>query len=127
MEEEDLILLAQEESRLQQPFLQILNSIDTNIKKQHTRTNKSMRTVIDLTKAHTDEPLGLEFSVVYLWLTIEKADNAFTYKLKQTNQQKSGSFAGTQGASLDQHEFTEIFVTNTITSGVAVILVGWRE
>lgn len=127
MEEEELILLAQEESRRQQPLLQALNSIDTKLDKQHIRTNMSMRIPIDLTVAHDEEPLGLEFGVVYLWLTIEKADSSFTYKLKQVNQQKSSSFTATQGASLDQHEFTEILITNTVAVGTGVIQVGWRE
>ncbi len=130
MEEEDLILMVQEQARQQQPLqplLQTLNSIDTRLEKLPIRTNKSMRISIDLTKAHDDEPLGLEFGVVYLWLTIEKADSAFTYKLKQVNEQKSGIFTAAQGASLDYHEFTEIFITNTVTLGTAVIQVGWRE
>ena len=127
MEEENLILLAQEQARLQQPLLQTLNSIDTKLEKQHIRTNKSMRIPIDLTKVHDDVPLGLEFDVVYLWLTIEKADSSFTYKLKQVNEQKSGSFTAAQGASLDQHEFTEIYITNAAAVGEAIIQVGWRE
>ncbi len=127
MEEEDLIILAQENARLQQPLLQTLNSIDAKLEKQYKRTNKSMRVSIDLTKAHNDEPLGLESGIVYLWLTIEKVDSSFTYKLKQVNQQKSGLFTAAVGASLDQHEFTEIFVTNTAALGEAIIQVGWRE
>ena len=127
MEEENLILLAQEQARQQQPLLQALTSIDTKLEKQHVRTNKSMRISIDLTVAHDDIPLGLEFGVVYLWLTIEKADSSFTYKLKQVNEQKCGSFTAIQGASLDQHEFIEILITNSAAVGEAIIQVGWRE
>ena len=127
MEEENLILLAQEQARQQQPLLQTLKSVDAKLEKLHIRTNKSLRVLIDLTKVHDEEPLGLEFGVVYLWLTIEKADSSFTYKLKQVNQQKSGSFASAQGASLDQHEFTEILITNAAAVGEAIIQVGWRE
>lgn len=128
MEEEDLILLAQEQGRQQQPLLQALNSVNAKLEKQHIRTNKSTRIVVDLTRAHSDEPQGLEtLGITYLWLTIEKADSSFTYKLKQPSQQKSGIFIGSQGASFDQHEFTEIFVTNDAASGEAIIVVGWRE
>lgn len=106
----------------------IYKKLDSAERLQHIKTNRSMRLKVDLTKAHTDEELGLEATgITYLWLTIEKADSPFTYKIKQTNQQKSGIFTGAQGAGLDQHEFTEIYVTNAVAIGEAIIAVGWRD
>jgi len=135
MEEEDLILLAQEIARQQQPMLTKLSSInDTLIKqndtfiKQNLRTNKSQTVTVDLTRVHTDEPLNIKYgSRVYLWLTIERADSPFAYLLGQLGETKSESFTGAVGASLFLHEFTEIYVTNAAALGIAVILVGWRE
>ena len=91
-------------------------------------TNRSIRVVVDLSVVHNEVSLGLELpSIVYLWVTVEKADNDFTYKLKQTNNLKSSVFSGVQGGHLDQHEFLDIFVSNLASSGEAVIQVGWKE
>jgi hypothetical protein len=128
MDEEDVILLAQEITRNQQPVLKVLNTISGQLENQPLRTNKSIRVSIDLSIVHTNRKLGLSNgSRFYLWLTIEKADSPFTYKLGQVDQTKSESFTGVIGARFDQHEFTEIYLTNAAAVGEAVILVGWRE
>jgi hypothetical protein len=138
MEEENLILLAQEIARQQQPMLDKLSSIDNRLtklgsiddtlKKQNLRANKSQTLTVDLTKVHTNEPLNIEYEGrTYLWLTIEKADSPFTYKLGQTSGTKSEPFTGAVGANLLQHEFTEVYLTNAVAVGHAVIVVGWRE
>ena len=91
-------------------------------------TNRSTCVAVDLSVVHNEASVGLELlNVVYLWVTVEKADNEFTYKLKQTNNLKSGVFSGVQGGHLDQHEFLDIFVSNLASSGEAVIQVGWKE
>lgn len=127
-EEEDIIILAQEQARQQKPILQTLASMNDKLAKQYLRTNKSISATIDLTVAHIDEPLGLEMpNTVYLWLSVEKADSPFSFILKQTSKLKSNPFIGTEGANLDQHEFTEVYITNSVSSGIAIIQVGWRE
>jgi hypothetical protein len=135
MEEENLILLAQEIGRQQQPMLAKLSSInDTLIKqndtliKQNLRTNRSQTVTVNLTRVHTDEPLNIKYSDrTYLWLTIERADSPFTYRLGQVGETKSEPFTGNIGAMLALHEFTEIYLTNAVALGIAIILVGWRE
>jgi hypothetical protein len=122
MEEEDLILLAQEQERLFKP---ILESIKIAALQQYKRTNKYVRVNVDLSKAHADEPLGLEGNnVTYLWVAIEQADSDFTYKLDKI---ENSPLIGAVGASFSQHEFHEIYVTNEALTGLAVFVVGWRE
>ena len=122
MEEEDLILLAQEQERLFKP---ILESIKIAALQQYKRTNKYMRVNVDLSVAHTDKSLGLEGNkVTYLWVTIEQADSAFTYKL---DRKENSPLIGAVGTSFTQHEFHEIYVTNVADTGLAVFVVGWRE
>jgi hypothetical protein len=122
MEEEDFILLAQEQERLLKPTLE---SIRIAALQQYKRTNRYIRVEVDLSKAHTDEPLGLEGNkVTYLWVTIEQADSDFTYKL---DRKENSPLIGTLGASFSQHEFHEIYVTNEVATGQAVLVVGWRE
>jgi hypothetical protein len=88
------------------------------------RTNKSKRLCVDLSVAHEDHPLGLKATgITYLWLTVEKADSPFTFKL---NERTGDPFTGAVGASLEQHEFTEVYVTNEAGTGEAIIQVGWR-
>jgi len=128
VEEEDLILMTQEQARIQKPILQSLEAINSKLSKLYKRTNRSMNVIIDLSEAHTEEPLGLGGNkVTYLWLTVEKADSPFTYSLRQVNGQKSSNFIGVESAALNQHEFIEVYVTNTAQSGIAVIQVGWNE
>ena len=122
MEEEDLILLAQEQERIFKP---ILESIKIAALQQYKRTNKYMRVNVDLSVAHTDESLGLEGNkVTYLWVAIEQADSDFTYKL---DRKENSPLIGAVGTSFSQHEFSEIYVTNEAASGLAVFVVGWRE
>lgn len=128
MEEESLILLAQEIARQQQPMLTKLSSINRTLERQNLRTNKSQTVTVDLTRVHVDKPLDIWYSGrIYLWLTIERADSAFTYKLGQVDETKSETFTGAIGAGLFLHEFAEIYLTNAAALGIAVILVGWRE
>ena len=122
MEEEDLILLAQEQERLFKP---ILESIKIAALQQYKRTNKYMRVNVDLSVAHTDKSLRLEGNnVTYLWVAIEQADSDFTYKL---DRKENSPLIGAVGTSFAQHEFHEIYVTNEAASGLAVFVVGWRE
>jgi len=128
MEEENLILLAQEINRQQQPLLAKLGSINDTLEKLPFKTNQSQTVTVELTRAHTDEPLNIKYSGrIYLWLTFERADNPFTYTLGQVCGTKSEPFTGAVGASLFLHEFTEIYFTNAVALGIARILVGWRE
>lgn len=128
MEEENLILLAQEIARQQQPMLTKLSSINKTLEKLPFKTNQSMTLTIDLTRAHVDQPLNAKYSGrTYLWLTIERADSPFTYRLGQLGETKSEPFTGAIGAALFIHEFTEVYVTNAAALGIATILLGWRE
>lgn len=122
MEEEDLILLAQEQERIFKP---VLESIKIAELQQYKRTNKYMQVTIDLSVAHTDKSLGLEGNgVTYLWVAIEQADSPFTYKL---DGKGNSPLIGAVGASFAQHEFSEVYVTNAAAVGLAVFVVGWRE
>jgi hypothetical protein len=128
MEEEDLILLSQEINRQQQPMLTTLRSINDTLEKLPFKTNKSITLTVDLTRAHVDSALNItRKNRAYLWLTIERADSPFTYRLGQLDKTKSELFTGAIGAGLFIHEFTEIYITNAAAIGIAVILVGWRE
>lgn len=89
------------------------------------RTNKTKLLHVDLSVAHKDHPLGLKATgVTYLWLTVEKAGSPFTFKL---NEKTGDPFTGAVGVSLEQHEFTEVYVTNEVGTGEAIIQVGWKE
>ena len=122
MEEEDLILLAQEQERIFKP---ILESIKIAALQQYKRTNKYMRVNVDLSVAHTDKSLRLEGNnVTYLWVAIEQADSDFTYKL---DRKENSPLIGAVGTSFAQHEFHEIYVTNEAASGLAVFVVGWKD
>ncbi len=128
IDEEDLILLAQEVSRQQQPILTNLKSINETLQKQNLRANKSLRLQIDLTRAHNDEPLkALYVGRKYLWLTIERMDSPFTYRLGQEGASKSEPFNASVSTSLSLLEFTEVYITNVAAVGIGVILLGWRE
>lgn len=93
----------------------------------YMRTNRTRRSQINLTVTHTDTPLGLKRGLIYRWLTIEVADSPFTYRLESPSGAMSAEFIGTGGASLAQHDFVEIYVSNSIGTGEGVIQVGWRE
>jgi len=128
MEEETIILLAQEMARQQQPILTKLSSINDTLEKLPFKTNRSLTVTINLPRARIDEPLNAKYSGrTYLWLTIERVDNAFTYQLGQLGDTKSEPFTAAVGASLFLHEFTEVYITNAAALGIGVILLGWRE
>jgi hypothetical protein len=128
MEEENLILLAQEINRQQQPLLAKLGSINDTLEKLPFKTNQSLTTTIDLTVAHVDLPLNAKYKGrTYLWLTIERADSPFTYRLGQLGETKSEPFTGIVGAALFLHEFTEVYITNAAALGIGTMLLGWRE
>ena len=123
-----MILIAQEQARQQQPLLQTLDSIHNILKRQPIRTNKSIRIVIDLTVAHNESEAGIAGpNRIFNWVTVEKADSNFSFKLKQTDSLKSDSFTASTGTSLDNHEFTEVYITNTALAGTGIIQAGWRE
>jgi hypothetical protein len=114
------------EIELQQAILEELRSMNRTIKNQ-LRTNRCVTTIIDLTVAHTNEPLGLKYKDRnYLFLDVERADSAFTYILGQPNSPiKSEIFTAPTG--LFFHEYTEIYVTNAVAIGIGIILSGWLE
>ena len=91
------------------------------------RTNRTLRPVIDLTVVHTDEPLRLEDSIIYKWLTVETVDAPFTFRLKSSDGHLSNPFIADVGFNITQHDFVEILVTNAAGVGIGAILVGWRE
>jgi len=120
MEEEDIILFAQLTRQAPAPLPVPL------VTPQYARTNRYMSIEVDLSVAHTNKALGLSSGITYLWVTIERADSPFTYKL---NKVTNNSLIGSVGASVTQHEFTEIYVTNAAASATsrAVFTVGWRD
>lgn len=94
----------------------------------YIRTNRTFRLEIDLTIARVDQSLGLGGSgVIYKWLTVEAMAAAFTYRIRSPSGVWSEAFAGIVGAALDNHDFTNISVSNAVGIGIAVIQVGWRE
>lgn len=119
------VLLAAEETA------RILASTSNNPKQlppAYMRTDRSFRAQIDLTEARTDDPLGLEdWRLIYRWFTVELAEDDFTFKLKSPSGVMSEEFIGRQGAILAQHDFIEIWVSNSVGAGRAIIQVGWRE
>jgi len=128
MEEETIILLAQEMARQQQPILTKLSSINDTLEKLPFKTNQSMTPTIDLTRTRVDEPLNAKYSGrTYLWLTIERVDSPFTYRLGQLGDTKSEPFTAAVGAGIFLHEFTEVYITNAAALGIGVMLLGWRE
>lgn len=92
------------------------------------RTNRTKMVEVDLTAAHTDEPLGLEVSGrIYRWLTIERCDSSLTYKLKQTDGSLSDPFTAYKGARITHHDFLDIIISNPIGTGICRFIVGYRE
>lgn len=117
--EEQARLTAEQINRMQQPALTQEPAI--------MRTNRSLRVEVDLTVAHNITPLKLTKNIVYRWITIEGVGSPFTYSLKSPNGVTSTPFSGIVGATVVQHDFLEIYITNIIGVGTAVFQVGWRE
>lgn len=92
------------------------------------RTNKTLTVDVDLTVARTDEPLMLRIpGRVYRWLTIERCDSSLTYRLRQTDGTLSDVFTAYKGASISQHDFVDIVVSNPAGVGVCRFVVGYWE
>jgi hypothetical protein len=93
-----------------------------------TRTNRTKTVEVDLTSAHSDQPLGLEVSGrVYRWLTIERCDDSLNYKLKQTDGTLSDIFRAYESARIWQHDFLDIIVSNPVGTGVCRFVIGYWE
>jgi len=114
------------EDKLQQSILDELRSIRKTLKSQF-RTNRCTTSIIDLTVAHNNTPLGVGYKDrVYLLLDVERNDSPLTYRLGQPNSPtKSEVFTAPTG--LFFHEYTEVYITNAAAIGIAVILTGWYE
>ncbi len=84
---------------------------------------------IDLTEAHDNEPLGLGdllkgVGVLYAsYMSIITVPAAFTFKLNSTDMDAIGA---TVGLEWDNFEITEIFITNAVLAGTALLNVEYR-
>lgn len=109
-----------------QSILDEFRQLNRNFAKQ-LRTNRCTTSIINLTVAHVNIPLGIKYDGrVYLLLDVERNDSPFTYRLGQpSTPDKSEVFTAPTG--LFFHEFTEIYITNAAALGIAIILTGWYE
>ena len=79
---------------------------------------------IDLTVAHTDEPLGLKKSnIVGRNLDIHKAESPYTIKL---NSKSDSPIDCEKGLNISNFRTTEIFYSNAAATGEGKIFVSWR-
>ena len=84
---------------------------------------------VDLTEAHEDKALGLrevliETDAPYVsYMTILEAPSPFTFKVNSTDMDDINAVVGVEW---EDFEITEIFVTNTVGTGTALIQVEWR-
>ena len=79
---------------------------------------------IDLTVAHTDEPLGLAAAgVVARNLDIHLAESAFSIKL---NKVDADVIACEKGLNISNFRMTEIYYSNEAATGEGKIFVSWR-
>jgi len=78
---------------------------------------------IDLTTAHTDEPL-LKGKVTPRVLVVTKADSTFYIKI---NDIAAKQFTAYEGFAIRGFKINEIYVTNTAATGRGEIAVFWRE
>ena len=79
---------------------------------------------IDLSVAHTDEPLGLrDLGIVADTMTIIRADSTFYYKLNSTRNDPTPA---EKGQTEEQFEIEEIYITNSAGSGQAIIRIAWN-
>lgn len=84
---------------------------------------------VDLTKEHSDEALGLAellkgVGALYAsYISIITVPSAFTFKLNSTDMDTIDAAVGLYWR---EFETTEIFITNTVGSGTALINVEYR-
>ena len=84
---------------------------------------------VDLTVAHSDEPIGVAdllagVGVHYAsYMSIITVPSAFTFKLNSTDMDAIDAAVGLE---MDNFETTEIFITNTAGAGTALINVEYR-
>jgi hypothetical protein len=116
-------------------FMQILEALQIGIGELFKKTNRSATVEVDLSTAHSSEPLGIEVSGrKYSWITIERCDDALNYQLRQTDNSLSGLFRASMGRGIIQHEFKDIIVSNPVATlkgsdgrSVCRFVVGWWE
>ena len=78
---------------------------------------------IDLTTAHTDEPL-LKGKVTPRVLVVTRADSTFYIKI---NDVAAKQFTAYEGFTIRGFKINEIYVTNTAATGQGEIAIFWRE
>lgn len=92
-------------------------------------TNRYRVLSLDLSVAHTDEPLGLaaviaDADVPYAsYMSILAVPSAFTFKLNSTDMDAIDAAVGIEW---DDFEITEIYITNIAGAGTALINVEYR-
>lgn len=84
---------------------------------------------IDLTTAHTDEPLGIDEMLKGVgasyasYMSIITVPSAFTFKLNSTAMDAVDASVGLEWEAF---EITEIYITNAALTGTAIINVEYR-
>lgn len=84
---------------------------------------------VDLSVAHTDEPIGVGDLIKGVgtphasYMSIITVPAAFTFKLNSTDMD---AIDATVGLEWDDFEITEIFITNAVLAGTALINIEYR-
>lgn len=84
---------------------------------------------VDLSVAHNDEPIGLADLLAGVgalfasYMSIITVPDDFTFKLNSTDMDAIDAAVGLE---MDDFEITEVFITNTVGAGTALINVEYR-
>jgi hypothetical protein len=79
---------------------------------------------VDLSVARTNAPLGLRaMGIVADTMTIIRADSPFEYRL---NSPSNDSTPAEKGMKENEFEIEEVYITNSASSGKAIIRVNWN-
>lgn len=107
----------------------VLVNILTALQSSLVRTNRTQ--MVEITLA-VNRPAfvsaGLDVAGrVYKWFAIERCDGALNFELLQTDATLSSLFRASQGRAIRHNDFTDIYVSNPVSTGVCRFVVGWWQ